>query len=64
MDCADYAINIYLDLLKRNQMIDLADILIGSAALRYDLPLATLNGKHFERIKGLKILKSLATTQK
>jgi predicted nucleic acid-binding protein len=37
-------------------MIDLADILIGATALTHDIPLATLNRKHFERIKGLEII--------
>lgn len=37
-------------------MIDLADILIGATALTHDIPLATLNIKHFERIKGLEII--------
>jgi tRNA(fMet)-specific endonuclease VapC len=37
-------------------MIDLADILIGATALTHDIPLATLNTKHFERIKGLEII--------
>ena len=38
-------------------MIDLADILIGATALTYNIPIATLNGKHFNRIKGLEIMK-------
>jgi tRNA(fMet)-specific endonuclease VapC len=55
--CSVNAINIYLDLLKNNQMIDLADILIGATALTHNIPVATLNIKHFERIKGLDIIK-------
>ncbi len=50
------AIGIYLDLLKRNKMIDLADILIGATALTYEIPIATLNLKHFSRIEGLEIV--------
>jgi len=38
-------------------MIDLADILIGATALAYNIPIATLNTKHFDRIKGLDIVK-------
>ncbi len=38
-------------------MIDLADILIGSTALSHNIPIATLNSKHFERIKNLEIIK-------
>ena len=54
--CSDTAITIYLDLLKKNKMIDLADILIGATALTHNIPIATLNVKHFERIKDLEIL--------
>jgi predicted nucleic acid-binding protein len=38
-------------------MIDLADILIGAIAVTYYIPIATLNIKHFDRIKGLEIIK-------
>ncbi len=53
--CSETAITIYLDLLKTNKLIDLADILIGATALTHNIPLATLNLKHFERIKDLEI---------
>lgn len=56
--CADKAISIYLNLLRANQMIDLADILIGATALTHSMPIVTLNDKHFARIEGLEILKS------
>jgi tRNA(fMet)-specific endonuclease VapC len=55
--CSDTAIAIYLDLLKDNKMIDLADILIGATALTHNMPIATLNEKHFSRIAGLEIIK-------
>ncbi|MBA7549954.1 tRNA(fMet)-specific endonuclease VapC [subsurface metagenome] len=55
--CSDKAIAIYLDLLKLNKMIDLADLLIGATALTHNISIATLNIKHFERIKDLEILK-------
>jgi len=55
-ECSDNAISIYLDLLKANKIIDLADILIGATALAHNLPIATLNNKHFNRIKGLEII--------
>jgi predicted nucleic acid-binding protein len=38
-------------------MIDLADILIGASALTHSIPIAILNDKHFNRIKGLEIIK-------
>jgi len=53
--CSDIAITIYLDLLKSNKIIDLADILIGATALAHNIPIATLNEKHFSRINGLEI---------
>jgi tRNA(fMet)-specific endonuclease VapC len=56
-DCSDTAISIYLELLKANKMIDLADILIGATSLNHNMPIATLNDKHFSRIKGLEIIK-------
>ena len=55
--CSNSAVTIYLDLLKTNKIIDLADILIGATAVSYNIPIATLNVKHFDRIKGLEILK-------
>ena len=55
--CSNCAVTIYLDLLNANKMIDLADILIGATAVAYNIPIATLNVKHFERIEGLKIIK-------
>jgi predicted nucleic acid-binding protein len=55
--CSESAIAIYLDLLKTNKLIDLADILIGATALTHNIPLATLNIKHFERIRGLELHK-------
>jgi tRNA(fMet)-specific endonuclease VapC len=56
-ECSDNAITIYLELLKANKMIDLADILIGATALTHNIPIATLNDKHFSRIIGLEIVK-------
>jgi len=55
--CSNSAVAIYSELLKANKMIDLADILIGATAVAYSIPIATLNVKHFDRIKGLEIIK-------
>ena len=55
--CSNSAVTIYLDLLKANKMIDLADILIGATAVTHNIPIATLNIKHFDRIEGLEIIK-------
>lgn len=54
--CSICAIEIYSDLLRTNKMIDLADLLIAATAIAINIPFATLNTKHFERIKKLKIL--------
>lgn len=55
--CSISAIEIYLDLLKNNKIIDIADILIGATALSHNIPIATLNNNHFERIKNLELIK-------
>jgi len=54
---AEKAGKIYLRLKRENKVIDLRDIFIGANALIYNIPLATINRKHFTRIKGLKFLK-------
>ncbi|MEI8203803.1 MAG: type II toxin-antitoxin system VapC family toxin [Bacteroidota bacterium] len=51
------AVKIYKHLKKTNKMIDLADILIAATSISNNIPLATLNLNHFERIKGLEIVK-------
>lgn len=53
---AEIAVLIYKDLKRRNMLIEPLDIMIAATALANDLPLATLNRKHFERIDGLKIV--------
>ncbi|MDR1963448.1 MAG: type II toxin-antitoxin system VapC family toxin [Planctomycetaceae bacterium] len=43
--------------LKRDRcLLDIADILIAATAIVNDLPLATINRKHFERINGLRLV--------
>jgi tRNA(fMet)-specific endonuclease VapC len=54
--CAKKAREIYRDLRTKNRLIELSDILIASTALANDLPLATLNTKHFSRIESLNIV--------
>jgi len=46
----------FKDLKQRNALIEFRDILISSSAITLDIPLATLNQKHFERIEDLKLL--------
>ncbi|MEM7108349.1 MAG: type II toxin-antitoxin system VapC family toxin [Bacteroidota bacterium] len=38
---------------KKNKQVNLADLFIAAIALNHDLPIATLNKKHFDRIPGL-----------
>jgi predicted nucleic acid-binding protein len=53
---AKNAANIFQGLKKNNAMIGLADIFIAATAIAHDLPLATLNRTHFERIAALQII--------
>lgn len=46
---------IYHQLRLENNMIIFRDIFIAATCLVFELPLKTLNKKHFERIKGLSI---------
>jgi len=50
------ASRIYQDLKKKNNLIEFRDILISSSAIVEEIPLATLNRKHFERIEALSLL--------
>jgi len=47
---------IYRALKKSNKIIDHFDILIAATAIVNDLPLATFNRSHFERIQDLKVV--------
>jgi predicted nucleic acid-binding protein len=49
------AAEIYHHLRLENNKIDFRDIFIAATCLIFDLPLKTLNKKHFERIKGLSL---------
>lgn len=53
----DTAVQINISLKKKRKQIDLADLFIAATALINNLPLSTLNIKHFNRIDGLNILK-------
>ena len=48
---------IYRDLRSKNKLIEFRDILISATAMQYELPVATLNIKHFERIENLQFYK-------
>jgi len=47
---------IYHELRKENKLIDFRDIFIAATSLVFNLPILTLNKKHFARIKGLEII--------
>jgi tRNA(fMet)-specific endonuclease VapC len=51
------AAEIQADLLAKNQIIGLVDTFIAATALHNDVPLFTLNTRHFSRVRGLKLLK-------
>jgi predicted nucleic acid-binding protein len=50
------SVRIYKELKQQNKLIDMPDIMIAGTALQNNMPVATLNRKHFERINGLKII--------
>ena len=47
------AVNINNQLKAKRKQIDLADLFIAAIAISNDLPVATLNKKHFSRIESL-----------
>ena len=48
--------DIILDLKRKSLLIEMEDIMIAATAMVRNIPLATLNGKHFERIEELQII--------
>ena len=50
------AIEIGKTLKLQNKALDLADLFIAATAVVNNLPIATLNRKHFERVPALRIL--------
>jgi len=55
-ETAKKAGDIYLSLRDENKLIEAKDLFIAATALSHNLPLMTLNVKHFDRIAELKIL--------
>lgn len=49
------AAEIFRQLKSKNQLIEFRDIFIAATCIIENLPISTLNRKHFERIEGLKI---------
>jgi predicted nucleic acid-binding protein len=50
------SVEIYKYLKQQNNLIDIPDIMIAGTAMQNQMPLATLNRKHFERINNLTII--------
>jgi tRNA(fMet)-specific endonuclease VapC len=44
------------ELIRRNQDIGVKDVMIAAVCLSNDLPLLTLNARHFERVAGLAVV--------
>ena len=55
-DCSKAAAEVHLMLKRKNRIIGRMDTLIAGTALAKNLPLATLNRKHFERIPNLQLV--------
>ena len=53
---AQKAAELYHKLRLSNQMIEFRDIFIAATCIVHELPIVSLNNKHFKRIDGLKIV--------
>lgn len=51
------ASEIFLKLKRNNKLIEFRDIFIAATCITNELPIATLNKKHFKRVDNLKILR-------
>jgi tRNA(fMet)-specific endonuclease VapC len=56
INTAKTASEIYRNLRSKNKIIEFRDILISATAIQYNLPIATLNVKHFEQIENLQLV--------
>ena len=53
---AQTAVDINNELKRKRKQIEIADLFIAATAVAYNLPFATLNRKHFERIDSLDLV--------
>lgn len=53
---ASAAVRINNELKRKRKQIELADLFIAATAVANNLPLATLNLKHFNRVDGLQLI--------
>lgn len=52
----DTAVHLNAALKSKRKQIDIADLFIAATAITHNLPFATLNRKHFDRITELNIV--------
>jgi len=55
-EIAKNAAKLFQKLKQNNALIEFRDIFIAATAIANNIPLITLNKKHFQRIEGLEIL--------
>jgi len=53
---AKIAADLFRELRQKNVRLESSDLFIAATAIANDLPVATLNRKHFEQIDGLQLL--------
>ena len=53
---SEIAADLFRKLRQKNVRMESSDLFIAATAIANDLPLATLNRKHFEQIDGLRLL--------
>jgi tRNA(fMet)-specific endonuclease VapC len=56
LEVVNTAADIFKNLRSQNKLIDFKDLIIAATAIFHNLPLSTLNKKHFERVDTLKFL--------
>jgi len=55
-ECSQVASEIYQNLKQKHNLIGTDDILIAATAIKHNCSLATLNKKHFSRIKNVNLI--------
>jgi len=54
--CVDLAVTINADLKRKRKQIAISDLFIAATAIKHNLPIATSNVRHFDRIEGLELI--------
>ncbi len=55
-NCVDTAIQLQHSLKRKRKQLDIADLFIAATTITYNLPVATLNKKHFDRVDNLTMI--------